>query len=255
MSSIIVYVTDTETVGKDPGPNRLVELGVAPLLVPDVENPCAATVVEDEIFESYVKPGERITFGAMATHGIREATVENAPSLEDVLRASPLLRDGRHPMLIAAHNAPFDQSFVEDHIIELLPAPAEGTELKRPYWLDTLRLAKHVFKDAEGYSNQSLRYELDLQHPLLVEGGAHRAGSDALVTALLLSRLLQEHSLRDLCRLQNEPIHLTKMAMGKHRGMAFSELPEDYCRWILRSDLDDDVKFSARMEIERRRAA
>lgn len=250
MSSLVVYVLDTETVGKDAGPNRLVEFGVTPLLVHDVNAAGPSEIVPLEIFESYVKPGEPISFGAMATHNITEEMVADAPSLDWVLKDSPLFRDERIPKVVSAHNAEFDRGFVGNYLDEI--CTERGA--KGPYWVDTWRCAKHVFPDVEGYSNQSLRYELGLTHERLPPGGAHRAGSDALVTALLLQRMLESKSLRELCEIQHTPVLVKKMAFGKHRGMSFDELEQGYLSWILRSELDQDVKFSARTELERRAA-
>lgn len=250
MSSLVVYVLDTETIGKDAGPNRLVEFGVTPLLVPDVNAAGPSEIIPLEIYESYVKPGEPISFGAMATHNITEDMVADAPDLVSVIKDSPLFRDERIPKVVSAHNAEFDKGFVGSYLDEI--CAERGS--KGPYWLDTWRAAKHVFTEVEGYSNQSLRYELGLQHELLAPGGAHRAGSDALVTALLLQKMLEIKSLRELCEIQHTPVLIKKMMFGKYRGMAFEELEQGYLNWILRSELDQDVKFSATTELARRAA-
>ena len=248
-SPITIYVCDTETVGKDAGPNRIVELAMIPVYIADPEKSGPIEIKIDEAFESFVKPGEPISFGAMATHHVTEAEVASAPSLGDALLASPLVSLPKPPVLVA-HNAAFDAGFLEDGLSRM---PWSVSDVTKAYWLDTWRSARHVLKGVQGYSNQSLRYELGLNHPSLAPGGAHRALSDALVTALLLERLLALKSLRELCAVQNEPILIEQFGFGKHRGQPMSEVPADYLRWLwLKSDMGKDEKFTAEMEIRRR---
>lgn len=242
MAEITIYVTDTETVGRDPAPDSVVELAVVPLHIPDTESAGASTIMRDDYFEQLVRPGVPITYGAMATHHITNDMVADGPDLATALGASPI-GFAKTPPVLCAHNAPFDKSFL-DFDLPRLPWAADGGEA---YWVDTYRAARHVLPGLEGYSNQSLRYELSLQHPDLPKGGAHRALGDALVTALLMQRLLLEKSLREICALQNQPILIDRMAFGKHRGQLMSEdVPLDYLKWIwTKSDLGPDEKHSA----------
>lgn len=242
-----VFVVDTETVGTEPGPDRVVEVGVVPVEVPDPGSPGEAGIVEAECWSSLCRPCCPISFGAMGVHGITEAMVADAPSLIEALRTSPLAAGGT-PLVLVAHNAPFDRSFMEVALQEMDPAQAV-------FWVDTYRAARHVLPGMEGYGNQSLRYELGLDHPSLSGTLAHRALADATVTALILQRLLREQSLREIGRTQDNPILLTRFPFGKHRGAPLGEVPADYLTWMLRSDLDADCKYSAQFELDRRIAA
>lgn len=66
--------------------------------------------------------------------------------------------------VIVAHNAQFDRSMI----------PETG----RP-WICSYRPARHLWPDAQGHSNQVLRYWLDLR---VDAQAAHSAAGDTLVT-------------------------------------------------------------------------
>lgn len=240
-----VYVVDTETAARDAAPDSVVEVGVVPIEVPDPGSPGESTIVEEECWSSLTRPTCRISFGAMGVHGITEAMVADAPRLVDALRASPLAT-APAPLVLVAHNAPFDRGFMESALAELGPAGRDA------FWIDTYRVARHVLPGMEGYGNQSLRYELGLTHPALEATQPHRALADSIVTALLLQRILRDQSLREVSRTQSDPIVLDKFPFGKHRGSPIAEVPADYLQWMLKSELDDDCKHSARLELQRR---
>jgi exodeoxyribonuclease X len=122
----------------------------------------------------------------------------------------------------------------------------------------------HLWPDAPSYKNQVLRYWLGLEVPFL--GSAlypHRALYDALVTAALVERMLQTHTVEELLLLTTEPVLLKTIRFGTHRGKLWEEVPDGYLRWILRQgqkkdDADEegfdlDVIHTARHWIEARR--
>lgn len=74
----------------------------------------------------------------------------------------------------------------------------------------------------------------------------HRALPDAYVTAGILRELLKLASVDDLIMWSQPPVLLPRVCFGKHKGLAWSELPVDYLDWIVeRSDLNEDVKVTA----------
>ena len=226
-------VGDTETTGFDPEEHRAVE--VAAVIVKAGQITVA--------FTTLLNPGRLIPAKVSAIHGLTDADVLDAPSLEATL---PWLNGlaGRADA-IAAHNAPFDRSMLPGFI-------------EKP-WLDTLRLSRHLFPDLDGHSNQAMKFHLGLRCPEAAGLSAHRALADAYVTARLLVRLLQEVEARgtfmegcairpdsipttlpDLIAAVDAPMLLKTVGFGKHFGMPWAEVPKDYLQWSAKNLTDKD---------------
>lgn len=220
-----VIVVDTETTGFEAASNSLVEF--------------AGIVFGGDWYQSLIKPTTPISFGAMATHHITEEMVADAPNCEDVL--GHVFGKCQPDVVVAAHNAQFDKSFMPEWIREL-------------DWICTWRCAMHLYPDAESHSNQSLRYELGLDAsdlPPEAGGMAHRALYDAWVSAKLLERIMTDSG-RDvdgLVELTRAPILLNKVRFGKHFGEKWSDVPKSYLRWVLSQDFDEDTKHTAEFHL------
>jgi exodeoxyribonuclease X len=180
-----------------------------------------------------VNPGHPIPPVTRAIHHLSDADVADGISPTD---AAAMLMDGMEPGdVFAAHNCAFEQAFFGggDH-----------------RWICTMACAKHIFPDAPSFSNQALRYWLNVDADGLdfeASMPPHRAGPDALVTAFILARLAFAASVDELVRLTTAPVLLRTISFGKHRGMKWADLPSDYLRWIAdKSDLGADEKHTAR---------
>ncbi|HMF28426.1 MAG TPA: 3'-5' exonuclease, partial [Candidatus Cybelea sp.] len=120
-------------------------------------------------WSTLVNPGMPIPADATAVHGITDRMVAAAPEAAFALRQARRFCDGR---LLAAHNATFDLSFVGASV---------GTRA-----LCTMRLARVIFPEAPNHKNQTLRRYLEIDRTSGEDFAAHRALSDALVTAYVL---------------------------------------------------------------------
>ena len=122
--------------------------------------------------------------------------------------------------VLVAHNAPFDRNFL---------AAVPHT---RP-WLDTLQLARRLWLDAPGHSNQVLRYWLGL--PVAADA-PHHALDDARVTAALLLRAFAAlpapagSTPATLLAWLATPQPATVMPFGRHKGTPLDQVPADYRR-------------------------
>lgn len=124
-------------------------------------------------------------------------------------------------------------------------------------WICTYKCALHAWPDAPSHSNQALKYYLgcvdrDMFYP------PHRALPDALVTAYMLTRLLDEHPVEQLLEWTRQPKPVLKLPFGKHKGMLIAEAPGDYLDWVAGprcEAADPDLKFACTTELERRRTA
>lgn len=236
MSISRVVVLDTETSGLDPAQGAVVlELAWA-----CVEYPSGTVVTSDEqlIHYSGVIPPE-----AKAVHHITEEQVRD-PSLPTIDWAVKELLDAEEPgeMAYAAHNAAFDRAHLPQLSAGEAPLP----------WICTYRCAMHLYPDAPGHSNQVLRYWLMLDVDLPPGLYPHRALYDTLVTAALLGHMLETHTPEDLIRLTGEPVLLTKVRFGKHRGLLWSQVPTSYLSWCAsQSDMDPDTLYTARHYLSR----
>jgi exodeoxyribonuclease X len=180
-----------------------------------------------------VNPGHPIPPQTRAIHHISDADVVGAISPDVALMR--LMEGMGEDDVFAAHNSKFEQAFF-----------AGGGRR----WICTMQCAKHLFPDAPGFSNQTLRYWLNLDEEMEDVDRAtppHRAGPDTYVTALILARLVFASNVDELVRLTTAPVLLRDVTFGKHKGAKWAGLPWDYLNWVAtKSDLGADEKHTAR---------
>ncbi|HSW31898.1 MAG TPA: exonuclease domain-containing protein [Longimicrobiales bacterium] len=139
--------------------------------------------VVDE-WQTLVNPGRRIPPAVTALTGITDGMVSGAPWFEDVAEEVVRRLEGR---VFVAHNAAFDWAFVSG---ELLRTAGEAPD---PVRLCTIRMVRRLVPE--------LRHRnLDVvsRHFGVDVAGRHRAYGDALATARVLLRLLDEAAGRGL---------------------------------------------------------
>jgi exodeoxyribonuclease X len=171
---------------------------------------------------------------ASAVHHITDMDVMLCPPLEQRLPYYMDVDRTDGVDVFASHNWRFDGQWLVEY---LGGRPA----------ICTYKAALRVWPEAPAHNNQALRYWLKPQGLVpIIASSAHRALPDAYVTAFLLRELLKVASVEDLVAWTTQPALLPRVMFGKHRGSAWSEVPVDYLVWIVeRSDLNDDVKFTA----------
>lgn len=218
-----IVVLDTETTGMSHEEDRIVEIAAVRLLY----NGEGYDV--DSVRHCVVDPERPIPAAASAVHHLTDADVVDARKLSDALTYIGV----RSEDVIVAHNADFDRGFLKT--------------LHDNEWVCTWKCANKLIPDAPSYGNQVLRYHLGFE----VEGGhgrngqPHSAGYDARTTAQLMIKLLELASLEKLIKITKDPVLLPRMPFGKHRGLAFAEVPKDYLMWLKgRPDLDRDLKHT-----------
>lgn len=160
-----IVVVDVE--GNGHTPPDLVELAIASFPVVDGDEPSSWLI----------KPPNPITWQAKRVHGIGNTKVKSSPVWEE-------LRDNVEQQLqgkwFVAHNASVDYGVMKRHLPDWAPIGV----------IDTLKLSRHVYPDAQSHSLSALLALTGLDAE--VSGELHRAGEDARVTALLLGRLIQD---------------------------------------------------------------
>lgn len=229
-------VIDIETTGEAP-PAEIIEVGRT-----DVVGDAGAWRIERPMARLY-RPLHGIPPETMAVHHLTEEIIgPDAPvCTPDKLRLA--IWGGEAPDALVAHNSSFEQSFIPEALTSPLP------------WICTYKVALRVWPDAPRHSNQVLRYWRGLRLDADLAMPPHRAAPDAYVTANILIGLLQSASVKQMIAWTGEPKLLPTIPMGKHRGAKWPDAPADYLEWMVRqADMDADVKWNAKRELERRKA-
>ena len=124
-----------------------------------------------DTFQTFVNPHRRLTPEIIGLTGITDAMLADAPSLKEALTAFLKFVDGRP---LAAHNAPFDISFIRAGCKKVgLPFD--------PTYIDTLILAQNLLPELH-------KYKLDIvaEHLDLPAFNHHRASDDAGMVGYML---------------------------------------------------------------------
>jgi len=212
---------DTETTGNDLGADRLCQV-------------CYKTGAEPRT--EYFKPPVPISVKSMSITHITNKMVADKPIFADSAfkkELETLLADH----ILIAHNAKFDIAMLE----------AEG--LKVPNFICTLRVARYLDENAviPEYNLQFLRYYLDLE----IEGTAHDACGDVLVTEAIFNRQLQkflekgmaeDEALKKMLEISAVPSLFKKMPFGKHKDKTLAEVAKidrGYLEWLYKQKLED----------------
>lgn len=180
-------------------------------------------------YGSLINPQKPIQFGAMSVHGITEAMVADAPTIEQFMADAgyPLAGPGT---ILTAHKASYDIEFF-------------GPWMDQQDTLCTLKCARLIYPDAENHKLGTLRCMLGLEGDTRK---AHSAQEDVSVLIQLAQRLCQdaETDLYGLIELQNRPNPNLKMTFGKHRGTPLKDLPSSYITWLLTKadNVDPDLR-------------
>lgn len=231
-------VVDLETSGGDQTA-EIIEVGIVDV-VRDGEGWKALPPVS-RLF----RPRGEISVHAMAIHHLTPDHFSDAdPHCDEyALREmfAPLSGEGAADVMVA-HSARFERGFIADTATGGLP------------WICTVKAAKQAWPQAPGHSNQVLRYWRGFRLDPALADPAHRAGPDAWVTAHILMDLLKDHSVEQLLDWTNAPRDLATVPFGKHRRKPWTEVPDDYLRWMAaQSDMDGDAVTAARAELDRRK--
>jgi DNA polymerase III epsilon subunit family exonuclease len=162
-------IVDVETTGRGPwAGNRIIEIAIVEV---------AGGAIVDE-YETLVNPGQGIPRAITALTGITSDMVARAPWFEHVADEVYRRLEGR---VFVAHNATFDWSFVSS---ELVAAVGDAPRMPR---LCTVRMARRLVSRLRRRNLDELSRHFGIQIH-----ARHRAYGDALATARVLLRLLDE---------------------------------------------------------------
>jgi len=182
LDALTYAVVDVETTGGSPDRgHRITEIAVVEI--------SDGMISED--FQTLVNPGRKIPPRTSEMTGITDEMVENAPFFEEVADDLFEWLEGR---VFVAHNVSFDWRFVSSQLGDAIGYVPQGPRLC------TVQLARRL---APGLRRRNL--DSVAKHFGIPIHSRHRAYGDALATARVLLRLLDEaraQGVRDLTSLQ-----------------------------------------------------
>ncbi|WP_059052581.1 ATP-dependent DNA helicase DinG [Paenibacillus senegalimassiliensis] len=171
-------VLDFETTGNQSS-DEIIQVGLA-IIEPDKSI--------SQVYQSLVKPSVPIPPFITGLTGITEEEVKDAPDLDEVMMEMvPLLND----VVLVGHNVAFDFNFLQNALDQTGYLPFTGRIL------DTMDFLKILFPSLTSYQLGMVSAEFEVQHDR-----PHRADSDALATALIFLKCLEECEQLPLLTLQ-----------------------------------------------------
>jgi DNA polymerase-3 subunit epsilon len=192
LAELYYAVVDVETTGGGPHKgHRITEIAIV-----HVDN---GEIVDE--FTSLLNPGRSIPPMISSITGITAEMVESAPFFEHI---AEVVWERLENRIFVAHNVQFDRSFVR---AELVNALGEAPPLSP---LCTVRMARGLLPRLRRRNLDALARHYDI--PI---HGRHRAGGDALATARILLRLLDEAALQGIHHLPSLRSALRRRARRK----------------------------------------
>ncbi|MES2345292.1 MAG: DUF3820 family protein [Chlamydiota bacterium] len=222
---------DLETTGLDAEKDQIIEVAISRFTFDAVL----------DSYETLIDPGCPISEASIAIHHITDDMVQGKPKIEEIL---PLIFQfiGRH--IIVGHGISLDIAF----LIAAGKRHKVPNTLSSHTFLDTLRLAR-LYGESPTNSLETLR-----SHFNIASEGAHRAMNDVVVNIEVFKYLTTRYKTTEqLLERLKKPIPLKTMPLGKHKGRPFSDIPHEYLLWAANKDFDQDLLFSIRGELKKRK--
>jgi DNA polymerase-3 subunit epsilon len=222
---------DCETTGLETSSDQIIEIAAVRFTF---DGPI-------ESFETLIDPLMPIPEASMAIHHITNAMVAGKPKIQEIL---PQILSFVGKEIIVGHGITHDIAFIcsaaKQHNIPCKLA-------SHPY-IDTLRMAR-LYGESPTNSLERLR-----QHFNISEEGAHRAMNDVVVNIEVFKYLSKQFKTTEqLVNRLKSPIQLKTMPLGKHKSRPFSEIPVEYLRWAVNQNFDQDLMFSLKAELKKRK--
>ncbi len=223
---------DCETTGLDTEKDRIIEVAAVRFTL---------NKIFDQ-FESLFDPERNIPDSSVAIHHITNDMVKDKPTIEHIL-PTILKFIGKHT--IVGHGVEFD--------IELIANAADRARIpstiRENPRLDTLRMAR-LYGRSPINSLEGLRKHFNIEYE-----GPHRAMSDVIVNVEVFKQLAKPFDTTEkLFKTLSRPIAMKTMPLGKHKGRPIREVPIPYLKWAANKDFDQDLLFTIRQEINRRKS-
>lgn len=222
---------DCEMTGLDPQEDRIIEVGLMKFRLNEILDQ----------FESLVNPERTIPEASIEYHHITDDMVVGKPTMTQII---PHLIDKIGNYIVVGHGVGFD--------IELIALAADRAgiphRLRSLRILDTLRMAR-LYGECPVNSLEQLRKHFNIPFE-----GAHRALNDVIVNKEVFRFLAMKYKTTEqLFEALSRPILMKVMPLGKYKGRPIKEIPIDYLKYVAHKEFDQDLLYSIRSEIKRRK--
>lgn len=231
LNSDIFICLDCETTGLDASLDRIIEIALSKFTFTAIL----------ESYETLIDPNCLIPEASIAIHHITNEMVQGKPSIADVL---PHILETIDRHIIIGHGVGLDIDFIcQEASRHQIPCKLHANQK-----IDTLRMAR-LYGESPVNSLESLR-----QHFNIASEGAHRAMSDVIVNIEVFKYLSANFkTTKQLIERLEKPIQLKVMPLGRYKGRIFSDIPLEYLKWAQHKDFDQDLLFSIRSELKKRK--
>jgi DNA polymerase-3 subunit epsilon len=231
LADLTFVCIDCEATGLDSDNDKILEIAVVKFTLKEIVNS----------FSSLVNPCCEIPQESIEIHKITQELVKGAPKIETLL---PQVIELIGTNIIVGHGVLYDVNL----IVQACKRAHLGTRITHNLTLDTLRLARHY---GESPTNSLERL---CQHFHIPCDETHRALADVMMNIEVFKHLVARYqTLEQLEKILSKPIFLKEMPLGKHKGRLMSEVPIKYLHWAADKDFDQDLLFTIRSEINRRK--
>jgi exodeoxyribonuclease X len=170
---------------------------------------------------SLIDPELPISASASGIHRITDDMVEDKPTMEEWFGSVLNNPFAGHKLLFVAHNAQFDFPLMDQYL-----------DAEEVIVLCTLKLAKHIYPDAENHKLATLKFMFGLG----TKGAqSHGAMADVEDGMDLLRKMVKDtgKTIAELLDLQDMPRLLETMPFGKHKGIPIKDVPRGWVRWYM----------------------
>jgi DNA polymerase-3 subunit epsilon len=190
-----IAMIDTETTGRDPAEDRIVEIAIV--------KGCAGGVLTRNTW--LIDPKRSIPEGASQVHGIYDKDVAGQPTFADVCDEVLACMADAIP---AAFNAGFDRGFLLAEIRRLQRSDRADVPATRDHvvWMDPLVWARHLFPNER---NRKLGTMASLLGVALEN--AHRATADAEAALMVMYKMAEGNKIPEAYgKMVREQVELTR---------------------------------------------
>ncbi len=169
LNEVDFVVLDVEAVAKKTQPARMIELGAYRVR--------AGEIIDE--FQTLINPESRLPRFIATLTGISDEMLATAPKFSDIVDA---WLDFAGDAVLVAHNSDFDLPLLNQEIARVYP----GCRMRNAE-LCTVNLARRALRKLESHKLDALADHFGIEIP-----ERHRAAGDALATARILLRLLDQ---------------------------------------------------------------